>query len=278
MFDQVPAPPNLPVEPAVKASAPPPVAPRPLSPPQGVPAGTSRMRGGILPPSQHEPEDILSGVGSEAGESVEVADSSILDDGASGQNGKMRIIMIVLGVVAGLLVLVVGGLFVYRTYFVKDAAVIPAAEADPTLSGVNNMKTAPVPSTATPDVKNENPPLVEPTPVPDIPKPELVGAAPALAIDTDGDGLTDVKEGELKTDATNADTDGDGLVDGEEVRVGSDPLVADTDGDGLSDGDEVRVWKTDPKTKDTDGDGFSDGDEVRNGYNPLGQGKLSTIK
>lgn len=277
MFDQVPAPPNLPVEPATTGSTPPspsPVASRPTAA-----QGSSRMRGGIIPPIQHEPEDILSGVGSEADESGQIADATVLEGDTPDQNGKMRMIMIVLGGIAGLLLLIVGGLFVYRTYFVKEVETTPLSEQDlPLTTGTTNTQTAPASSGASPNSPIENPPVVEPTPVPDIPKPEAVGSTGAATIDTDNDGLADVRETELKTDPNNSDTDGDRLVDGEEVTVGSDPLVADTDGDGLSDGDEVRVWKTDPKTGDTDGDGYSDGDEVRNGYNPLGQGKLSSIQ
>ncbi|MDO8509855.1 MAG: hypothetical protein Q7S24_01805 [bacterium] len=71
-------------------------------------------------------------------------------------------------------------------------------------------------------------------------------------VDSDKDGLDDVREKELSTDANNADTDADGLLDG----------------------DEVIVIKTNPLNPDTDGDGYKDGDEVRNGYNPLGAGKL----
>lgn len=70
------------------------------------------------------------------------------------------------------------------------------------------------------------------------------------------------------------DTDGDGLDDITEKKIGTNPNNWDTDGDGLSDGDEVLIWRTDPLKADTDGDGFSDGQEVKNGYNPLGSGKL----
>lgn len=70
------------------------------------------------------------------------------------------------------------------------------------------------------------------------------------------------------------DSDGDGLLDGAEVTFKTDSFNPDTDADGLTDGDEVLIWKTNPLNPDSDGDGFKDGDEVRNGYNPLGPGKL----
>jgi hypothetical protein len=72
------------------------------------------------------------------------------------------------------------------------------------------------------------------------------------------------------------DTDKDGLPDLREKELGTNPAIMDTDADGLSDGDEILVWKTDPLNSDTDGDGYSDGTEVRNGYSPLGPGKLFT--
>jgi len=50
--------------------------------------------------------------------------------------------------------------------------------------------------------------------------------------------------------------------------------IIDTDKDGLSDSDEIATYKTYPNNPDTDGDGYSDGEEVKNGFNPLGQGKL----
>jgi hypothetical protein len=76
--------------------------------------------------------------------------------------------------------------------------------------------------------------------------------------DSDGDGLTDVREDELGTDPLKPDTDGDGLDDGTEVNVtGTDPLNPDTDGDGLTDGAEVAMG-TNPRSADTDGDGVGD--------------------
>ena len=47
--------------------------------------------------------------------------------------------------------------------------------------------------------------------------------------DTDGDGLADATEQQIKTDPANPDTDGDGLTDGdEEILAGSSALVVDT--------------------------------------------------
>jgi len=72
------------------------------------------------------------------------------------------------------------------------------------------------------------------------------------------------------------DSDKDGLDDVREQELGTDPNKADTDNDGLTDGDEVLIWKTNPLNPDTDGDSYLDGEEVRNGYNPSGPGKLFT--
>ena len=42
------------------------------------------------------------------------------------------------------------------------------------------------------------------------------------------------------------DMDGDGLLDVEEASIGTDALNPDTDGDGFDDGEEVLVMGTDP--------------------------------
>ncbi|MFA6253457.1 MAG: hypothetical protein WCV69_04290 [Patescibacteria group bacterium] len=95
--------------------------------------------------------------------------------------------------------------------------------------------------------------------------------------DSDADGLTDVEEGQYNTNALLADTDGDGLSDREEVKTyKTDPLAMDTDIDGLNDGEEINIWNTNPLLADTDGDSYPDGTEVKNGYSPIGPGKLAT--
>jgi len=90
-------------------------------------------------------------------------------------------------------------------------------------------------------------------------------------VDSDGDRLTDVREGELNTDPYDQDTDDDGLTDGEEVLdTETNPLEADTDWDMLKDGEEVLRYKTNPLERDTDRGGVSDGHEVlEDGTDPL---------
>ncbi len=82
--------------------------------------------------------------------------------------------------------------------------------------------------------------------------------------DTDNDGIPDVEEAKIGTDATKADTDEDGLDDKFEVDNSIDPTNPDTDGDGLTDGDELNIYGTQPKNNDTDGDNLPDGVEVEN--------------
>ncbi len=107
------------------------------------------------------------------------------------------------------------------------------------------------------------------------------GLTDSIAVDQDGDGLSDAEEINGGTDPGDADSDDDGLTDDEEIALGSDPLVCDSDGDGLNDGLEASVVtpdddtdpkgcfvpdsdpksSTDPDDEDSDGGGVSDGDE-----------------
>jgi hypothetical protein len=73
------------------------------------------------------------------------------------------------------------------------------------------------------------------------------------------------------------DSDKDGLDDRRELDLSTDVNKPDSDSDGLSDGDEVLIWRTDPKLPDSDSDGYKDGEEVKNGYNPMGPGKLFNL-
>jgi hypothetical protein len=75
-------------------------------------------------------------------------------------------------------------------------------------------------------------------------------SAPCLALDSDGDGLTNAQEDALGTSRSNPDTDGDAVNDGAEG--------GDTDGDGIPNALESLLT-------DTDGDGFSNQLDPANG-------------
>ncbi len=96
-----------------------------------------------------------------------------------------------------------------------------------------------------------------------------------LCWDTDGDGLSDAFEMEMRQsgveiDPENANSDSDELTDAEELFWNTDPTKADSDGDGLLDHEEVNGWlftygsgkstwvTSDPLDPDTDGDGLDD--------------------
>ena len=52
--------------------------------------------------------------------------------------------------------------------------------------------------------------------------------------------------------------------------------LLDSDTDGLTDSEE-KFWGTDPNNSDSDHDSYLDGQEIENGYNPLGEGKISQL-
>ncbi|MEW6989411.1 M4 family metallopeptidase [Colwelliaceae bacterium 6441] len=62
-------------------------------------------------------------------------------------------------------------------------------------------------------------------------------------IDSDADGLTNLKEYKLQTNPLNADTDGDSINDGREFRLGLNPKSVDSDGDGIADNLESIATK-----------------------------------
>lgn len=65
------------------------------------------------------------------------------------------------------------------------------------------------------------------------------------------------------------DSDGDGLTNADELARGTLPDRRDTDEDGLDDGQEINQRNTNPLSPDSDNDGVRDGDEVARGMNPL---------
>jgi len=70
------------------------------------------------------------------------------------------------------------------------------------------------------------------------------------------------------------DSDGDGLSDvDEQQRYNTNPDKSDTDGDGLTDRDEIMILRTNPNNADSDGDGTNDGDEIKQQRDPSNKDK-----
>ena len=120
--------------------------------------------------------------------------------------------------------------------------------------------------------------------------------------DTDGDGVSDVRETELGLEPNDSDSDDDGVMDGADGLTDTDgdglidALDPDSDNDGIKDGTELGVTQanapagtntdspnfvpdedptttTNPKNADTDGDGLTDGAEDKNHDGRLGSGE-----
>ncbi len=95
--------------------------------------------------------------------------------------------------------------------------------------------------------------------------------------DTDDDGMNDKEEVDNLTNPLgegDMDFDDDGISDKDEEKYNINPSKFDSDDDGLTDYEEIFTYKTDPNNRDCDDDGYLDGEEVKNGYNPLGKGRL----
>jgi len=80
---------------------------------------------------------------------------------------------------------------------------------------------------------------------------------------------------EVKAECDLLDSDNDGLADVRETLIGSNPDMQDSDSDGLLDGSEAR-WGLDPLSsldgayEDADDDGMSNAEEVSRGIGPFG--------
>lgn len=160
--------------------------------------------------------------------------------------GKVLVFVVGVVVLGGL---GFGGFWVYGKFLKKSPAVLPPVDltsSEPENTPVENLPPAEAPAPVVAEV-------AAPTATAEIPaqmkNDSILFGQP---VDTDKDGLDDIREREIGTNLANVDTDAD----------------------GLSDSDEVLIWKTDPLNPDSDGDSYVDGKEVRNGYNPLGPGKL----
>lgn len=117
----------------------------------------------------------------------------------------------------------------------------------------------------------------------------LTATDKGLAVDSDGDGLTDAEEFELNLNRLNRDSDNDGYSDRFEQqrkRNGMDPLVItpgcelESDRDDRLDRDgllpcEERLLRSSPELYDTDADGIPDGLEALAGTDPTISDSLS---
>ena len=96
-----------------------------------------------------------------------------------------------------------------------------------------------------------------------------IGATPALAADSDGDGMPNrwEKRHDLNAYVANAkrNPDHDGLTNIREYRRDGHPRLEDSDFDGVDDGDEVEKYETDVEDRDSDDDGRIDGHEDSDG-------------
>ena len=209
-----------------------------------------------------EPEDIFSGTGRRiGGPAYPVSPDTTASIAESPARGFGRKLVRLLFLALGAAVIVAVGYFGYHYFFAAPAST-PVGNGN--VNQPLNLNNPPA---------NANTPVNSPqvnvnanlnAPEPNINAQQPIVNNPALAPQDDPN--------------STVDSDSDGLTDYQEVHVyHTDPLKADTDGDGLSDRDEVMVWHTDPLNPDTDGDGYKDGDEVKNGFNPLGSGKLLTL-
>ncbi len=152
-----------------------------------------------------------------------------------------------------------GGWWVYANYFSQPVVSTTNTQVD--INTANKVVETPV------DAVNDAADIIA------TPDPLNVDTGTVTAVPTDIELNRDINNDKILFGEP-IDSDKDGLDDVREKEIGTDPDKADTDGDGLIDGDEVIIWKTDPLKADTDGDKFPDGTEVKNGYNPLGAGKL----
>ena len=172
---------------------------------------------------------------------------------------KAKLVLVILII----LVVAAAGVLVYSQYFKKAPAEVIIPE-----SVVNIEEDVPV---------NDSEATTE-SPVADIIETEINTEEP-VAIDTN----LSTEEGEPVVETGDNIDMGEGLTSEEPAVIGEENTLVpeevavdlDSDQDGLSDADEINVYGTNPLKSDTDGDGYLDGDEVKNGYNPLGDGRLS---
>jgi len=176
--------------------------------------------------------------------------------------GARRIVMVVAGVL--MLGITGGGAWWYMARDSATESVMSEQEAaESTPSPIDESPVSLPPQQV--ETLVPTPEATEPPPNEEVQDPPQETTVPPVVPEED---IPAIPPGPL-------DQDHDGLTDDEEIIAGTSQINVDTDGDGLFDYEEVKVYRTNPIREDSDSDGFSDGQEVRNGYNPLGPGKIS---
>ncbi len=252
MFEDTTPPTNLPIAPTPSAP------PAPAKEPEDMFAKVESAQTPPSPPPMAEPS-------SPSGRGENIAPSAPAEIKPPLIASKK--VIVVAGVILG--ILVVAGIAYGVLKFVRKAALppsVPPASQD----------------TVAPPVENSVPPAPA-EPLPELPPslPPVSGETPAQTTQTNG-AVGDLSPGTGSGEASGqssvaVDTDGDGLTDAEEAKIGTDPTKPDSDNDGLLDGEEVHTYGTDPLNPDTDGDKYLDGQEVKGGYNPKGPGKMFSV-
>jgi len=219
---------------------------------QTIPSGPSALDAGVLKPKQASVHTSSPppGMSSEPAEIYAVSKPVL---------GKIIFAIIFVLFFAGV------GFGAWKLYSYLNAPDKKTAETIITQPNENEMVDDQSPLTPSDYMDYDNPDLSDSSLESDMPA-EAIGE-----VEIESTSTTDIVQDFI---VDTVDSDGDGLLDGAEVTFKTDSFNPDTDADGLIDGDEVLIWKTDPLNPDSDGDSFKDGDEVRNGYNPLGPGKL----
>jgi len=198
------------------------------------------------------PADMFAGLDAGLGSPIPPVGVNPVQPGVVGQGmnpdpaGGSRKYFIVGFLVLLLIGIVVGGYFAYGKFSAmvnKDGE--PAAVETPV-------------ETATPEVPVKTPVETATTAV-----------ATSSGLNTDMATTSAVTSSPLVVDSTSSP-----LTTTTSTTATTVDRTTDSDGDGLTDYEETNFYKTSPSVADTDGDGFSDGSEVKNGFNPLGTGKM----
>lgn len=230
MFDS--APPNLPVEPAPKASFQPPQMP---SAPAAPPTPPIAQQPVVMGAARKEPEDIFKGLDAAS----DVSGNAVMPEFESApRKSPIKLIGMIVG---GLVVLGAIG-FAAWYFLIKPKAAVEEVVVAPTV-------------TQTPTEQVETPPPTQQTPVTtpppgaNIPAPQPVSqpsqsptsteASPASVVPT-SPSVTETATTSVGTPVAGADIDQDGLTNAEEALLGTNPALADTNANGYPDGTEVN--------------------------------------